>query len=198
MRDFRIFSGGGCEWGDWEDNFGFDDPNDRNGACAYFDAWPHCSDMQFRVWHIKEDLGIELTGEGFKITERKTKFFPDDDGEVKDTSSYCTTLVFQLTKPQGMVSVVIPSEDLFQEDCSIKWDEQYIYDIDDQKAHLKIKSTDHYEIKEILSVEQQQHYVLQDRYFKLKSITRKMGDVDLIHQLNLAWLSGDFDIKSSP
>ena len=193
MNDFRSFGRGGCEWGDWEDNFEFDDPNDRNGASAYFDSWPECSAMQFRVWHIKEDLKIELKGEGFKISETKTKFFPDDI-EGKDCSSYCTTIVFKLTEPQGMVEVVIPSEDIFQDECAIKWDNTYIYDLDDKKALLEIKGVDHYKIEEILTDLQRKNYALNDRVLKLKKIVRKMNRYDIEYEIMLARMAGDFRI----
>lgn len=192
--DFRLFRNGGCEWGSWEDNYCYDDPNDRNGACAYFDAWPTCSAMQFRVWHIKEDLLIELKGEGFKIKERQREFHQSDDGEGKDTSSYCTTIIFQLTAPQGKVGVVIPSETTWDDDTTIKWDDQYIYDFDGRKAHLDIKAFDHYEIKEILTTKQRKHYALQDRFYKLKDIARKMNRSDLMWQLDMARYSGDFEL----
>lgn len=195
MRDdFRLFSDGSCEWGDWEDNFEFDDPNDRNGACVYFDAWPSCSAMQFRVWHIDKDLKIEIKGEGFKLIETKSKFHPEDI-EGKDCSSYCSTFVFQLTKPQGKVEVVIPSETTYEDECAIKWDLHHIYDIGGRRAHLDIKSVDHYEIKEILSTKQKQKYALEDRYFKLKAIARKMNRHDLIRQLDMARIGGDFRVE---
>jgi hypothetical protein len=197
--DFRLFGEGSCEWGVWEDNTFFDDPNDRGGACVYFDAWANCSAMQFRVWHIHKDLKIEIKGEGFNLIETKSKFYPDDDlGEenTADCGSYCSTFVFQLTKPQGNVEVVIPSETLyFDDECSIRWDEQYIYDMKGRKAHLEIKSEDHYEIKEILTNKQKQHYALEDRCYKLKSIARKMNRYDLVHQLDMAWIAGDFRIE---
>ena len=194
--DFRLFGHDSCEWGDWEDNSFFDDPNDRNGACAYFDAWATCSAMQFRVWHIKGDLKIEIKGEGFKVIETKSKFHQDEFEDGQDCSSYCSTFVFQLTKPQGKVELVIPSETLhFDNECAIKWDDHYIYDIGGQKAHLEIKAEDHYEIKEILSTKQKQKYALDDRYFKLKTIARKMNRYDLIHQLDMAWIGGDFSVE---
>lgn len=193
IGDFRLFGHHSCEWGDWEDNSFLDDPNDRNGACAYFDAWATCSAMQFRVWHIDKDLKIEIKGEGFNLIETKSKFYPEEiDGQ--DCSSYCSTFVFQLTKPQGKVEVVIPSETTY-DDSSIRWDEQYIYDFSDRKAHLEIKAEDHYEIKEILSTKQKQKYALDDRYHKLKAIARKMNRYDLIHQLDMAWIGGDFRVE---
>ena len=121
-------------------------------------------------------------------------YYQEDDGEGNDTSCYCTTIVFRITNPQGKVEVVIPSETLYQDECSIRWDEQYIYDLNGRKAHLDIKAQDHYEIKEILSVKQRQHYALQDRYHKLKSISRKMGRVDILRELDMAWISGDFNL----
>jgi len=193
MNDFRNFSKGGCEWGDWEDNFEFDDPNDRNGACAYFDSWTECSALQFRIWHIKEDLKIELKGEGFKIIKTKTKFFPEDI-EGKDCSSYLTTIVFRLIEPQGKVKVVIPSEDIFQDECAIKWDNQYLYDLDDRKAILKIKDVDHYLIEEILTDNQRKNFALDDRLLKLKKIARKMRRFDIEYELDLARMQGDFDL----
>ena len=194
--DFRLFGHHSCEWGDWEENSFFDDPNDRNGACVYFDAWANCSAMQFRVWHIDKDLKIEIKGEGFKLIETKSNFYPDEFDDGKDCSSYCSTFVFQLTNPQGKVEVVIPSETLhFDNECSIRWDEQYIYDIGGRKAHLEIKAEDHYEIKEIHSTKQKQKYALDDRYHKLKAIARKMNRYDLIHQLDMAWIGGDFRVE---
>ena len=192
--DFRLFTNDSCEWGDWEDNSYFENPKDRNGACAYFDAWKSCGALQFRIWHIDKDLHIELKGEGFKMRSRKRVYYQEDDGEGNDTSCYCTTIVFRITNPQGKVEVVIPSETLYQDECSIRWDEQYIYDLNGRKAHLDIKAQDHYEIKEILSVKQRQHYALQDRYHKLKSISRKMGRVDILRELDMAWISGDFNL----
>ena len=194
MKDFRHFRDGGCEWGDWEDNYCYDDPNDRNGACAYFDAWSSCSAMQFRVWHIKEDLHIELKGEGFKIKERVREYHPEDDGEGKDTSTYCTAIIFQLTSPQGMAEVSIPSETLYQDSSSIRWEDGFIYDFDNTKAHLDIKSVDHYEIKEILTENQRQNYALSDRVHKLKKIVRKMNRHDIEFQLLQAYVSGDFQV----
>ena len=192
MKDFRTFGRGGCEWGDWEESaFDCDSPNDRNGACAYFDSWPECSAMQFRVWHIKEDLHIELKGEGFKVTDTKTKFFPDDC-EGKDCNSYLTTIVFQIIEPQGRTEVVIPSEDIFQDECVIKWDKKYLYDLDGQKAKLDIKSVDHYKIEEILTAKQRKNYALQDRTIKLKKIVRKMGRYDISSQIDIARMCGDF------
>lgn len=194
MLDFRNFRNYGCEWGVWEDNSYFDDPNDRSGACAYFDAWSTCSALQFRIWHIKENLHIELKGEGFNITERETKFFPDEDGEGKDTSSYCTTIVFQLTEPQGKAEVFIPTETLHQDSSSISWEKDFIYDLDGRKAHLDIKAFDHYEIKEILTDHERQSYALEDRVSKLKKIARKMNRYDILWQLDIAEIQGDFRI----
>ena len=195
MRDdFRRFRNGECEWGYWEDNYCYDDPNDRNGACAYFDAWPTCSAMQFRVWHIKKDLHIELKGEGFKIKNREREYHQSDDGEGKDTSSYCTTIIFQLTAPQGMAEVSIPSETLYQDKSSIRWEDGFIYDLDDIKAHLDIKAFDHYEIKEILTIRERERFALSDRVYKLKSIARKMNRGDILWQIDMAQIQGDFRI----
>ena len=96
--DFRLFSNGGCEWGSWDDN-SCREPHERSGACAYFDAWPVCGAMQFRVWHIKKDLNIELKGEGYKIKKRECVYHPDEY-EGEDLSTYCTTFVFNLTQPK--------------------------------------------------------------------------------------------------
>ena len=192
--EFRRFRNYGCEWGAWEDNYCYDDPNDRNGACAYFDAWPSCSAVQFRVWHIKEDLHIELKGEGFKIKERERVYHKEDDGYGKDTSSYCTTIVFQLIAPQGMAEVSIPSETLHQYSSSIRWEDGFIYDLDDTKAHLDIKAFDHYEIKEIFTESERQRYALSDRVSKLKGIARKMNRADILWQIDMAQLQGDFRI----
>ncbi len=193
MNDFRNFSKGGCEWGDWDANFEFDDPNDRNGACVYFDSWPECSAMQFRIWHIKEDLKIELKGDGFKIIDTKSKYYPDDI-EGKDCSSYCTVIVFRLIEPQGKVEVVIPSEDIFQDECAIKWDKQYLYDLDDRKAILEIKDVDHYLIEEILTDLQRKNFAIDDRVLKLKKIVRKMQRYDIEYEINIARMQGDFDL----
>jgi hypothetical protein len=195
--DFRLFGEGECHWGDWEDNSFFDEPCKRNGACVYFDAWATCGAMQFRVWHIKKDLKIEIKGEGFNLIETKSKFHQDEFEDGRDCSSYCSTFVFQLTEPQGKVEVVIPSETLcyYEDQCSIKWDEHHIYDMSGRKAHLKIKAEDHYEIKEILSAKQRQHYALEDRYHKLKAIARKIKRYDLVHQLDMAWVCGDFKVE---
>jgi hypothetical protein len=193
--DFRLFTHDSCEWGDWEDNYYFDDPNERNGACAYFDAWANCGAMKFRVWHIKKDLKIEIKGEGFNLIETKSKFHQDQFEDGKDCSSYCSTFAFQLTKPQGKVEVVIPSETIHEDECAIKWDKHHIYDLSGRKAHLEIKAEDHYEIKEIISTKQKQKYALDDRYHKLKVIARKMKRYDLIHQLDMAWIGGDFRVE---
>jgi hypothetical protein len=98
--------------------------------------------------------------------------------------------------PMIEVVVVIPSETLdFDDECSIRWDKKYIYDIKGRKAHLEIKAEDHYVIKEILSTKQKQKYALDDRYFKLKAIARKMNRHDLIQQLDMAWIGGDFSVE---
>lgn len=194
MKDnFRIFRNGECEWGDWEDNSYYDDPKKRSGACAYFDAWPSCSAIQFRVWHIKEDLHIELKGEGFKIIERQCVYH-QDEFEGKDISSYCTTLVFQIIEPKGKAEVYIPSETLNEDNSSIKWEDGLLYDLDNRKAQIEIKAVDHYEIKEILTDSERQNFALKDRVHKLTKIVRKMGRDDIEYQLDLARIFGDFQV----
>ena len=191
-EDFRLFRNGGCEWGSWDDNSCLE-PHERSGACAYFDAWPVCGAMQFRVWHIKKDLHIELKGEGYKIKKRECVYHPDDF-EGEDQSTYCTTFVFNLTQPKGQVEVSIPSETMWDDNSSIKWGDGFIYDFDHRKSHLEIKAVDHYEIKEILSSNQCQNFALQDRVLKLKSIVRKMNRCDIEYQIDLARYSGDFRV----
>lgn len=194
-EDFRLFRNSGCEWGCWDDN-SCRDPQDRGGACLYFDAWPTCSALQFRVWHIKEDLHIELKGEGYKINKRECVYHPDEYEGV-DQSTYCTSIIFQLTEPQGHIEVSIPSETIY-DDSSIKWDDQYIYDLAGRKAHLNRKAEDHYEIKEILTVNQRQNYVLSDRVHKLKKIARNMRRHDIEWELDMARFSGDFTVNPAP
>ena len=193
--DFRLFSNGACEWGSWDDD-SCREPHERSGACAYFDAWPVCGAMQFRVWHIKKDLNIELKGEGYKIKKRECVYHPNEY-EGEDLSTYCTTFVFNITQPKGQIEVSIPSETMWDDNSLIKWEDGFIYDLDHRKAHLEIKAFDHYEIKEILTDIQRQKFALSDRVYKLKNIARKMNRSDILWQIDMAQIQGDFDIIQS-
>lgn len=193
MKDFRVFGDGGPNFGCWDENFHFDDPNDRGGAVAYFDAWSECDSVQMRIWHIDKDLKATFNGEGFKITKSETKFYPDDlDG--KDCSSYCTFHTIKITEPSGHIEVTVPNETTY-DDNIIRWGNGKITDFNGRKAHFKKINDDHYKFNEILTLKEKQNYVIEDRYHKLLKIVRKMNRLDLYHQLNMAHISGDFRVE---
>jgi hypothetical protein len=192
MKEFREFGHGGPEFGCWDENFHFEDPNDRGGACAYFDAWSECNSVQMRIWHIDKDLKATFTGDGFKITKSETKFYPDDI-EGKDSSSYCTFHTIKITKLSGHIEVTIPNETTY-DDNIIRWGDGKITDFYGKKAHFKKVNDDHYKFDEILTNKQKQYYVMQDRYYKLLKIAHKMNRPDIHRELNFAHISGDFDI----
>lgn len=193
MKNFRLFGEDSREWGSWDDNYIFENPNDRGGAATYFDAWEECGSLQFRIWHIKKDLHIDLIGNGFNIVERKIKFHPDEF-QGMDYSSYCTTIIFQLTEPQGQVEVKIPDETFYDDDAIIQWGNGIIKDFIGREAKLDIKALDHYKISEILTPKQKQNFVLEDRVDKLIKIVQGKSWSGLARDLFLAKARGEFKV----
>ena len=111
-----------------------------------------------------------------------------------DYSSYCTTIIFQITEPQGQVEVKIPDETFYDDDAIIQWGDGIIKDFIGREAKLDIKALDHYKISEILTPKQKQNFVLEDRVDKLIKIVQGKSCPDLARDLFLAKARGEFKI----
>lgn len=159
----------------------------QQGAMVVFDAWEESTYFQMRLWHCTKDLEINLVGDGFKEIERETNkhicqyWCFDTDKEI-DYDDYCSIVRFSLTKKEGSVSVST-SEDLpFDDEVKVSWSKGKILDLDEKEAHLDFVSN-YYKVREILTVSQRKHFILEDRVDKLLKISREKKDISLMREL---------------
>lgn len=193
MKDFKKFGWGNCVFGSWEENFGL--PKDqKSGASVHFDAWPICSAVQVRVWHVKEDLKIKVFGERFVITKKETKFFKDFyEVNQTDESSYCTFFTISIDAVRsGFIKVLIEGEETYDNNV-ISWGKGKITDFSGNEANLKSVNGG-YEIEEILTIKEVQNFALRDRVIKLKKICLNLGLNSAAYEIDLGRIHGDFEV----
>jgi len=196
-KPFRIFNTGSIELGTYEDNCLEENPANHSGAMIIFDAWKQSSYFQFRIYHPDKDLPIKLIGTGFSQLDRTSTYIPTTDwetGDELDYGEYETKIEFYLTEPEGQVLVDVPKTFPWDDDCLVRWDSTHIYDIHGCKAKLKVIDTRKYEISELLSDRQKKSYALRDRLSKLKRILKHNRLHEADYQLNLAMMSGGFQL----
>lgn len=193
MKSFKKFGWGEASFGDWEENFG-KPMEEKSGACAYFDCWPSCSSFQMRVWHIKKDQHIKLTGRRFLTMEKETKYIEEYCEHTKtDESSYLTIFTININaKLSGFIKVVVEGEDCYDND-TISWGKGKIKDFRGSEANLTpVKGG--YEVEEILTVKEAQNFAMQDRVDKLRQICMSLGYGNALYQLDRGKVLGDFKV----
>ena len=187
---FRLFTQGGVEFGGWDENPFLEDDQDRSGGVAYFDAWPQCTHFDLRVWHIKEDLKINLKGHGFTILNKESKHIPDScEMTGRDLSSYLTK--YSLTiESEGVLELELEGE-LPQDNNKLSWEGGTITDFRGREATYK-EIQGGYELREVLSLKEREKFAIVDRVLKLEKMMKSMGDLETHQELILGRIHGDF------
>jgi hypothetical protein len=190
MKGFRKFAEDFMTFGDYENNpYGAVD--DRSGAVVYFDVWKQTQVFGLRVYHIEKHLDIALVGDvdgqSFYSDRIYNPRIDEDTGE--DRGEYCTKIHFHIDLTvEGSVALQM---DISNTICS--WSGGVMKDFLGNEAKV-CKKGGLYLLEEILTDEERQGYVLEDRVSNLRRICRDKGLKDLLYQINYSHRVGGFPL----